>query len=372
VKLSHAVDLSTLGWVSPDQETAFEPYGAAGLAAGRVGAHHRGGYVVYSQLGELLGVLPGRLRSAAPGELPAVGDWVAFRPLDGAAALVEAVLPRRTCFRRSRRDLARGSNVGEEQVVAANVDVVFLVADLSVPGSPRSLERYLAAAWESGAEPVVVLTKLDLCADPAARVAEAQHVGLGVPVQAVSAATGEGVEAIRALLAGNRTAALLGPSGAGKSTLVNRLLGREAQATRALRSDGRGRHTTTARELFLVPGGGLVLDTPGLRVLQLWDDDGLHGAFADLDDLARQCRFSDCRHETEPGCAVRAAVEDGLLDGERLQSWAKLGRELAYLERKGDRRAEAEERRRWRAVTKEGRARQRHRSRQPGRNDPRR
>ena len=356
--MSHVFDLSSLGYGLPEK-TAFEPYGAAGLAAGRIGAHHRGGYVVLCELGELHGLLPGRLRSVGAGEMPAVGDWVAFRPLADGGALIEAVLSRRTCFRRGRRDLARGSQVAEEQVIAANVDVVLLAVDLSLPANPRSLERYVAAAWDSGAEPVIVLTKLDLCDDVEARIAEAEAVAMGVPVFAASAATGEGVEAVRALLAGHRTAALLGPSGSGKSTLVNRLLGREAQATGAVRSDGRGRHTTTARELFLVPGGGLLLDTPGLRVLQLWEEDGLAGAFADVEQLAARCRFSDCSHETEPGCAVREAVSSGDLDAERLESYAKLARELAYLERKGDKRAEAEERRRWRAVTKEARARAR-------------
>lgn len=356
--MSHVLELSSLGWGSPE-ETAFEPYGAAGLAAGRIGAHHRGGYVVFSELGELPGVLPGRLRGAPAGELPAVGDWVAFRPLEEGGALIEVVLPRRTCFRRSRRDLARGSHVAEEQVVGANVDVAMLVGDLSIPANPRSLERYLAAAWESGAEPALVLTKLDLCDAVEARIKEAQAVGIGVPVFAVSAATGEGIGELRALVAGNRTAALLGPSGSGKSTLVNALLGYEAQATAALRKDGRGRHTTTARELLLVPGGGLLLDTPGLRVLQLWEDDGLGEAFSEIEELASRCRFSNCRHESEPGCAVQEAVVGGALDPGRLESFAKLARELAYLERKGDKRAGAAVRRRWRAVSKEVRARAR-------------
>jgi ribosome biogenesis GTPase len=362
VTLSYVFDLPSLGF-GPSEEASFEHYRAAGLAAGRIGAQHRGGYVVLSELGELAGVLPGRLRGQPGAELPAVGDWIAFRPLDGGGALVEAVLPRRTCFRRSRKDLARGSHVAEEQVVAANVDVAILIGDLSVPGNPRSLERYLAAAWESGAEPALVLTKLDLCDAVEARIAEAEAAAIGVSVLAVSALTGEGIDGLRRLLAGNRTAVLLGPSGSGKSTLVNRLLGRDAQATGAVRSDGRGRHTTTARELFLVPGGGLLLDTPGLRVLQLWEDDGLGSTFADVDELAARCRFSDCRHDSEPGCAVREALAAGVLDPDRLESYDKLARELAYLERKGDKRARSEERRRWRILEKEARARTRPRSR---------
>jgi ribosome biogenesis GTPase len=360
--LSHVFDLPSLGF-GPHEEASFEPYRAGGLAAGRIGAQHRGGYVVFSELGELAGVLPGRMLGRPAGELPAVGDWVACRPLDGGGALVEAVLPRRTCFRRSRRDLARGSHVAEEQVVAANVDVALLIGDLSISGNPRSLERYLAAAWESGAEPALVLTKLDLCDAVEARVAEAEAVVPGVSVLAVSAVTGDGVDEVSRLLAGNRTAVLLGPSGSGKSTLVNRLLRRDAQATGAVRSDGRGRHTTTARELFLLPGGGLLLDTPGLRVLQLWEDDGLGSAFSDIEELASGCRFTDCRHESEPGCAVREALAAGGLDPGRLESFEKLARELAYLERKGDKRAESEERRRWRATEKQLRARAKSRSR---------
>jgi ribosome biogenesis GTPase len=357
--LTHVFDLRSLGW-GPREEAAFEPYGAAGLAAGRIGAQHRGGYAVLSELGELAGVLPGRLLSHE--ELPAVGDWVAFRPLEGGGALVEAVLPRRTCFRRSRADLTRGSHVAEEQVVAANVDVAMLVGDLSIPTNPHSLERYVAAAWDSGAEPALVLTKLDLCAAVAERIAEAEAVAIGVPVVAVSALTGEGIGDLRRLLVGSRTAVLLGPSGSGKSTLVNRLLGREAQATGAVRSDGRGRHTTTARQLFLVPGGGLLLDTPGLRVLQLWEDTGLGSAFSDIEELTSQCRFSDCRHDSEPGCAVLEAVAEGVLDPSRLESFEKLARELAHLERKGDKRAKSEARRRWRVVEREARARSRPRS----------
>jgi ribosome biogenesis GTPase len=349
-------DLILLGW-GPDFEGPFEPHAAAGLAAGRVGARHRGGVVLFSELGELLGMLAGRLHNMPAADLPTAGDWVAFRPLDDGQALVEAVLPRRTAFRRGRGDLARASRVSEEQVVAANVDVVLIVSDLSLPPNPRSLERYLAAAWDSGAEPVVVLTKADVCPDLAGHAAEVERVAIGVPLLAVSAATGEGVEDVRALVAGNHTAALLGPSGTGKSTLVNRLLGRDVQATQAVRSDGRGRHTTTVRELFPLPDGGLILDTPGLRVLQPWNADGLGEAFSDVEELARACRFSDCRHDTEPGCAIRAAIAEGRLAAERYESFERLEREVAWLQRKEDPRAQAEQRRRWRVMHREHRAR---------------
>jgi ribosome biogenesis GTPase len=202
-----------------------------------------------------------------------------------------------------------------------------------------------------------VLTKADMCPDLPGHAAEVERVAIGVPLLAVSATTGGGVEDVRALVAGNYTAALLGPSGSGKSTLVNRLLGQDVQATQAVRSDGRGRHTTTVRELFPLPDGGLILDTPGLRLLQPWDAEGVGEAFADVEQLALDCRFSDCRHDTEPGCAVRDAIADGRLGEERLASFERLERELAWLERKADPRAQAEERRRWRTIHRELRAR---------------
>ncbi len=202
-------------------------------------------------------------------------------------------------------------------------------------------------AWESGAEPAIVLTKRDLCRDVELAVLEVEAVAMGVPVHAVSALGGEGLDAIRSYVGPGRTAALLGSSGVGKSTLVNALAGEERQTTATLRADGRGRHTTTARELVAIPGGGLLLDTPGMRSLGLWDSaDGLDGTFADVTALAERCRFSDCGHEREPGCAVRAAVERGELDAERLASWERLRREAMWIETRRDARAVAEERRR--------------------------
>jgi ribosome biogenesis GTPase / thiamine phosphate phosphatase len=230
-------------------------------------------------------------------------------------------------------------------VVAANVDVVFLVGAFGADLNVRRLERYLAAGWESGADPVIVLNKSDLADDLAGATAEVEAIAFGVPVHAVSAADGTGLEGLARHLEGNRTAALLGSSGVGKSSLVNRLLGSERQDVADLRADGRGRHTTTYRELIPLPGGGLLLDTPGMRELGLWDaDEGIDQAFADVAALAADCRFSDCAHEGEPGCAVLAAVEGGRLPTERLESYRKLLRELQHLEVKGDPRALAEAR----------------------------
>jgi ribosome biogenesis GTPase len=244
-------------------------------------------------------------------------------------------------------------------VLAANLDVVFIVSSLNEDLNLRRLERYLTLAWESGATPVILLTKADLHPDPDAAAAEVGTIAYGVPVHPLSARTGAGVAAVREHLLPGVTAALLGSSGVGKSTLVNTLTGEELLATQAIRDDGRGRHTTTRRELVVLPGGGLVIDTPGLRELQLWEaDEGLEEAFEDVAELAAQCRFSDCAHETEPGCAIQAALEDGRLTHERWESYVKLQRELEHLERRLDKRAQAEEKRRWRAVNVEMRRRQ--------------
>jgi len=307
--------------------------------------------VVATEDGEVTAEVTGRLRhqAAGPADLPAVGDWVCLQGgSDGARASIVAVLPRRSAFSRHQ-----AGKVTAEQVVAANVDVVFLVSALSGNLSPRWLERYLTMAWESGATPVVVLTKADLVDTVDEQLLEAARVAPGVDVHAVSVVTGQGLDQLAGHLAQGRTAALLGSSGVGKSTLVNHFLGREALATAAVRADGKGRHTTSHRELFRLPGGGMVVDTPGMRELQLWSaDEGSRDAFDDVDTLAAGCRFSDCRHDAEPGCAVRRAVEDGELPADRLAGWHKLRRELRALELRHDQRARSEERRRWRVVNK--------------------
>jgi len=252
------------------------------------------------------------------------------------------VLPRRTKFSRMAAT-DHGQTV--EQVVAANVDVVFLVAGLDGDLNLRRLERYLALAWESGAEPVVVLTKADLCGDVEAAVLAVESVAIGVAVHAVSNLTGEGLDDLRRYFVGNRTVAALGSSGVGKSSLLNRLAGEELMATGDVRADGRGRHTTTNRQLLLLPDGGLFLDTPGMRELRLWEsEDGLAQAFDDVAEAAALCRFSDCSHEREPGCGVQAALANGTLDRERYASWRKLQAELRHLAVKQDARLRSETR----------------------------
>jgi ribosome biogenesis GTPase / thiamine phosphate phosphatase len=296
--------------------------------------------------------LTGRLKHQASSraELPAVGDWAAIRlrPGEEQGAIV-AVVPRRTRF--SRR---MAGEITGEQVVAANVDVVFIVMALDADFSLRRLERYLLLTRESGASPVILLTKPDLCADPAARVAEVITLAGAVPAHLVSPKTGQGLEHLAAYLTAGQTGALLGSSGVGKSTIINRLLGSNVQKTLEVRaSDSTGRHATVHRELIVLPGGGLVIDTPGMRELQLWDaGDAVRETFDDVDGLASGCRFTDCRHREEPRCAVKAAVEDGRLEASRLESYHKLQAEIAYVERQQDERAQIDEKRRWKVITK--------------------
>jgi ribosome biogenesis GTPase / thiamine phosphate phosphatase len=308
-----AFDLATLGWTA-EAKTELPP----DLEPARVVAAHRGVLVVCGERGEL------RVPSE-PGA--AVGDWVA---LDGDR--ISVVLPRRTAIVRN----AAGRQTAA-QVLAANIDVAFLVTALGADLEPRRLERYLVAVWQSGATPVVVVTKRDLHADALEQALAVEDVAVGVPMHLVSGVSGEGCDDVRAYLRPGVTGVLLGSSGAGKSTLINRFLGEERFRTNAVRADDEaGRHTTTHRELAVLPGGGLLIDTPGLREVQLWSDGeaALELAFADIDELGQACRFADCAHVHEPGCAVLAAVDEGGLSLDRLRSWRKLQRELRWQERR--------------------------------------
>ena len=343
-------DLSTLGWDETLAEQ-FETYRADGLIPGRVAVQHRGAYDALTELGELRCDVAGRLyeESSSPADLPAVGDWVAIAPrAEEDAGTIQALLPRRTRFSRKTAWQA-----AEEQVLAANVDVVFIVTSLNEDLNLRRLERYLILARESGAQPAVLLTKSDLAREPEGARAAVEAVAADVPVHVLSSLSGEGLDAVRAYLRPGVTAALLGSSGVGKSTLVNTLAGTELLETQELRGDGQGRHTTVRRELVQLPGGALVIDTPGMRELQLWvADEALEETFDDVTSLFEHCRFSDCSHESEPGCAVKAALADGTLAQERWDSYLKLEAELAHLERRLDKRAQAEERKRWRALSR--------------------
>lgn len=326
----------------------FVSFSERGLVPGRVVREERGRLLVVTDAGERAAEPAGSLlhRASSRLDLPAVGDWVALRAAEGEGpAIVEAVVPRRNgVVRKAAGEAAR------PQVLAANVDVLLVTMGLDADFNLRRLERYAALAWESEALPLVVLTKADMCADVARRVAEAEAAAPGAAVVATSARTGAGLDALLLHLARGRTLALVGMSGAGKSTLVNRLLGEERQEVRSVRdADGRGRHATTRRDLFLLPAGALLVDTPGMRELALWDGGGAAG-FPDIAALAAACRYRDCGHALEPGCAVRAAAADGRLDAGRLASWEKLRKEEAWLARRQDEGLARAEKERWKGL----------------------
>jgi ribosome biogenesis GTPase len=351
------VFLESLGW-GPDLAHAFSVVLASSplpLVPGRVVRQERGLLTVQTSERRLLARPSGRLLHHASGAeaLPTVGDWVALMPPSGPGeALLHEVLPRRGVLMRRE---AGSEHAG--QLIATNLDVVFLVTGLDGNFNPRRIERALTLAWSSGASPVVVLSKADLQPEVAARVREIEALAPEVPVLALSAHTGEGLEALRAHLPAATTGALLGSSGVGKSTLVNHLLGEDLLATQAVRpEDDKGRHTTTHRELFILPHGGLLIDGPGMRELGLWggEEEGLGQAFADVMELAAHCRFQDCAHRGEPGCAVRSAMDEGTLDGERWESFERLQHERAYHARQSDAAARSEHRRHVKTLTQAG------------------
>ena len=324
--------LADLGWDAA-REREFDAHRASGLLPARVSLEHNHVYRVLCEGGELLAEAAGRIKHRAVGrkELPAVGDWVAIRqdPSESRAT-IRGILTRRTEFTRK----APGKPTAE-QVLAANVDRAFIVFGLDKPTNPRAIERYVALVRRSGAEPIVVLNKLDLAERLTDAVAEAAAVSAGAPVHAVETRTSTGVEVLEGYLAHGRTVALLGPSGVGKSSIVNRLLGEERLKTGEVRDwDQRGRHTSVHRQLLLCATGGIIVDTPGMRELQIWDgDDALAETFDDVTALAAECRFRDCRHESEPGCAVKAAVASGAIEDARYQNFLKLAREHDALEK---------------------------------------
>ena len=347
----NVTDLKIFGW-NEFFETNFEPYGRNGYSRGRVTLEHKNFFRVYTEHGDVLAEISGRLRHDAVKrrDLPAVGDWVVIRSRpEHGWVIIDAVLPRRTSFARK----IAGSRT-EEQIVAANIDTIFVLTSLNQDFSLRRIERYLFIAWESGANPAIILSKSDLCDRVTDRITQVQAVAHGVPIHAISVVTELGLHDLGRYFQPGQTVALLGSSGVGKSTLINHLAGDAHLKVQTVREhDDRGRHTTTHRELVLLPTGGLVLDTPGMRELQLWDsNESLQLVFEDIEALAGNCFFSDCRHQGEPRCAVREALLAGTIQAERYESYEKLQKELKYLARRRDKLSEILEKKKWKKLSR--------------------
>lgn len=346
--------LEEFGWDGFFQ-SHFNDCDRAGCCPARVALEYKHAFKILSEHGELTADVAGRLRHHASSRagLPAAGDWVVVSPrLEEGRATIHEVLPRRSKFARK----VAGQKT-EEQIIAANVDTVFLMTSLNNDFNLRRIERYLTVAWESGARPAIILSKADLCDEIQQRILEVESVACGVSIHVVSAVTSQGISELAPYLGAGRTVALLGMSGVGKSTLINAMLGREAQRVRQVReSDDRGRHTTTSRELIALPGGAMVLDTPGMRELQLWGgEEGIRESFEDIESFAVLCRFSDCSHQSEPDCAVRNALERGDIDQARYANFEKLQRESEYLDLKQTFNAKVAEKRRWKKAMEEQR-----------------
>lgn len=356
------MNLSDLGW-NEKLAQAYAPFKDTHTFPARVVKHHRDRYEVLGPRDSQDAVVSGSLRHSATdrADFPAVGDWVvASKEGDHGQTVITALLPRAGVFSRKVAGVTT-----EQQILAANVDVAFLVTGLDGNFNVRRIERYLALAWDSGAVPVILLNKRDLCPDYEARVEEVASVALGVDIVCLAAAANDGLDHVAAYMRPGQTAVLLGSSGVGKSTIANALLGTEHQRVSDVRDyDSKGRHTTTDRELIILPEGGMIIDTPGLREIQLWlEEDSLERTFGDIENVASNCRFRDCTHQHEPGCAVHAALESGDLDAGRFEAWRRMQRELKYLHRRQDIRARQEEQDKWKKITKS--MRQRHSNRGP-------
>lgn len=334
-------------------ENCFREYSGDGYIPGRVAIQNKNNYTVYSEHGELYAEVSGKMMFDAEDkeDYPAVGDWVVMRPiLDEQKAIIDKVLPRQTVF--SRKEA--GSRT-ERQILASNIDTVFIMTSLNQDFNLRRLERYLVLALESSANPVIVLSKADLCEDIDDKVNETNSIAEGVPVHVLSSITHQGVDELRHYFDGNKTVAVLGSSGVGKSTFINTLLGEESLKTLEISSyKDKGHHATTRRELILIPTGGLIVDTPGMRELQLWEGgEGIENVFDDIEELIHKCKFSDCRHEDEPGCAVKKALENDELDEKRYESYLKMKRETRYFENRKNHKANLAEKAKWKKIHKQ-------------------
>jgi ribosome biogenesis GTPase / thiamine phosphate phosphatase len=350
----HPMNLEHLGW-SDRHAHSFTSYCQSGFTIGRIAIEHRNSYLLYTQQGEVTAEVTGKLRHQATGiqDFPAVGDWVVIQTKAAEQhAIIHAILPRTSKFSRKI-----AGNAIEEQIIATNIDTVFLVSGLDGDFNLRRIERYLILAWESGANPVIVLNKADLCLNLQQCLMEVEEIAMGVPIVTLNAMQEQSIELLQPYLQPGKTIVLIGSSGVGKSTITNQLKGELVQTVQAVRlGDDRGKHTTTHRELIMLPSGALIIDTPGMRELQVWSSvEGLSEAFSDIEMLVEKCRFRNCRHEHEPGCAIRQALMDQVVDPKRFLNYQKLQREAQHLARKQDKRATLIEKERWKKNTKAAR-----------------
>jgi ribosome biogenesis GTPase / thiamine phosphate phosphatase len=327
------MDLRKIGWDNYFEEK-FKEFTDRGFEVGRISSEHKSLYKLFTEKGEISGEISGKMRFLAEesGAYPAVGDWVVINIINGEdRAIIHDILPRKSKF--SRKE---AGSITKEQIAASNVDTVFLVNSLNEDFNLRRIERYLIVAWESGAVPVIILSKADLCEDLDEKLRSVEKIAVGVEIHTISSFRREGLDALNKYFEKNKTVVLLGSSGVGKSTLINELIGETIMETKEISSmNSKGKHTTTYRQLIVLPQGGVVIDTPGMRELQLWDgNEGISGTFEDIEGIAGECYFADCKHQKEPNCAIKKALNDGSLSPERFENYKKLLKEIKFIEAK--------------------------------------
>jgi len=353
------MELKNIGW-QPFFEAHFTPYRELGYIPLRIIRENRAHYLAIGEQGEFDCEVTGKFRNEAQGkaDFPAVGDWVGVKMcLNESKAIIHQRLPRKSAFIRKV-----AGNTTEEQVVASNIDYIFIVCGLDLNYNLRRIERYLALAWESGVQPIILLNKADLCSEAAQRRTEVESIAIGVPIYTLSAIHHDGIEIVRHYVQMGQTAALLGSSGVGKSTIINSLVSTEKFRVNEVSELGsRGRHTTTFRQLVFLPNGGMVIDTPGMRELQVWgEEDVVNQCFDDIEQLATQCKFRDCKHKNEPGCAVLKAIDDGVIASGRHVSYMKLKNEFTYLSNRQTMKANAVEKVHWKAISEKIKSMKKH------------